>query len=350
MRRITCLFVALFALAPLGSARAEASSLTAKEIAAGWIMLFDGETDFGWKQPDSGGRWAIADGAMTASEGGPSSISTTTAFGAFEMRGELLGDATKARPIGIKTSGAPGAYRVHFLTERGKTSASATWMPFAVRSTASRHVIELQSDGKGSVKLRNLKLRPLGLESIFNGKDLTGWKVVPGHPSVFSVTPEGWMNVTNGNGDIQTERSWGDFALQIEVFSNGDHLNSGVFFRANPGKFWSGYEDQIRNQWQGEDRNKAVDYGTGGIYNRQPARKVVSSDREWFTMTLVAHGKHISSWVNGYQVADFTDMRPEDQTNARSGARTEPGVLSLQGHDPTTNLNFRNIRIAELPK
>jgi len=26
-----------------------------------------------------------------------------------------------------------------------------------------------------------------------------------------------------------------------------------------------------------------VDFGTGGVYNRQPARRVVSSDREWMT-------------------------------------------------------------------
>ena len=70
--------------------------------------------------------------------------------------------------------------------------------------------------------------------------------------------------------------------------------------RANAGAFWSGYECQIRNQWQGDDRTKAVDYGTAGLYNRQPARKVVSSDREWFTLTVVAHGYHIAIWNNGY--------------------------------------------------
>jgi hypothetical protein len=27
----------------------------------------------------------------------------------------------------------------------------------------------------------------------------------------------------------------------------------------------------------------------------------------------------------------------------------KPGVVSLQGHDPTTDLSFRNLRIGELP-
>jgi hypothetical protein len=36
--------------------------------------------------------------------------------------------------------------------------------------------------------------------------------------------------------------------------------------------------------------------------------------------------------------------------NARNGCKLEKGPISLQGHDPTTDLSFRNIRIAELPK
>ncbi len=199
------------------------------------------------------------------------------------------------------------------------------------------------------VQFRNIMVRPLGLKSVFNGKDLTGWLSPEGNKSVFSVTPEGWVSVKNGRGDLQTIEQWGDFVLQIEVYSNGDHLNSGVFFRAEPGKFQQGYEDQIRNQWEGDDRTKPVDYGTGAIYNRKPVRKVVSSDREWFTMTLIAHGTHYVSWVNGVLVCDFTDTRLPDEINARKGARTKAGVISLQGHDPTTDLNFRNIRIAELP-
>jgi len=187
------------------------------------------------------------------------------------------------------------------------------------------------------------------MKSLFNGKDLTGWKPIPGHRSVFSVTSEGWLHVKGGNGDLQTESQWGDFILQLQIRTNGEHLNSGIFFRANPGLFWSGYESQIRNQWRDNDRTQPVDFGTGGLYGRQPARKVVSNDREWFTKTIIAHGYHIAIWVNGYQVVDFTDTRPLNENNARAGARSRPGVISIQGHDPTTDLYFRNIQIVELP-
>ena len=43
-----------------------------------------------------------------------------------------------------------------------------------------------------------------------------------------------------------------------------------------------------------------------------------------------------------------TDDRAPDE-NPRRGLRTEPGHISLQGHDPTTNLDFRDLRVAEYP-
>ena len=56
-----------------------------------------------------------------------------------------------------------------------------------------------------------------------------------------------------------------------------------------------------------------------------------------------------NSWVNGIQTADFFDVRAPNESG-RNGYRAAPGVLSLQGHDPTTDLSFRNIRIVEMPK
>jgi hypothetical protein len=213
----------------------------------------------------------------------------------------------------------------------------------------SRGMIALQHlHEEGRVRFRDVKLRPLGLRRFFNGKDLTGWMEIPDRKSVYSVTSEGWLNVKDGPGDLQTVSKWGDFILQMELISHGEHLNSGVFFRALPGQFWSGYESQIRNQWQDDDRSRPVDFGTGGIYNRQPARRVVSNDHEWFTKTIAVHGRHMSVWVDGLQVSDFTDLR-DPHESARQGYRAAAGVVSLQGHDPTTDLSFRNLRIVELP-
>jgi hypothetical protein len=48
-------------------------------------------------------------------------------------------------------------------------------------------------------------------------------------------------------------------------------------------------------------------------------------------------------------VADYVDTAPLGD-NARKGAKVTAGPISLQGHDPTTDLSFRNIRLAELPQ
>jgi hypothetical protein len=365
------------------------NELSLAEADEGWILLFDGETDFGWTARGSA-QWEVADGALTPRAGtGPGFLCTTTEFADFELRAEFWVDATansgvflRCPPEGEITAG--NAYEVNIsdshetwptgsINEVARSSAAVTtvgrWSAFeilaegprlrvkvdgveVVDANDARHQrgsIGLQTrTGEGVIRFRNIKLKPLGLVDLFNGRDLSGWRVIPGHKSVYSVTQEGWLNVRDGNGDIQTEAQFGDFILQLDVLSNGERLNSGVFFRAIPGEFWQGYESQIRNEWEGDDRKRPVDFGTGGIYRRQPARRVVSSDGEWFTKTIVAHGRHMAVWVNGIQVSDWTDNRPPSD-NPRQGYRAAPGVISLQGHDPTTDLSFRDIRAVELP-
>jgi hypothetical protein len=219
---------------------------------------------------------------------------------------------------------------------------------------------------EGEVAFRNIRLKPLGFKPMLNGKDLAGWRTDQTHESRFVVTassgslpsegrgPESSNNalvelhVTSGPGELETEASHGDFVMQLECFVDGDGLNSGVFFRSIPGDYANGYESQIQNAVKDGDPTKPVDAGTGAIYRRTTARRVVSKDREWFAKTIVATGPHIAVWVNGYQVTDWTDERPPHE-NPRNGQRLKPGTISLQGHDPTTNLRFRKLRIAELP-
>ena len=54
-------------------------------------------------------------------------------------------------------------------------------------------------------------------------------------------------------------------------------------------------------------------------------------------------------WVNGVQVSDWTDTRKPDP-NPRRGLRLEAGTIMIQGHDPTTDLSFRNLRIVEMAR
>src|SRR5262249_51232911 len=153
-------------------------------------------------------------------------------------------------------------------------------------------------------------------------KNLDGWKPFEGkkYVSQFTVNNKLELNVKNGPGDLQTEAKFADFLLQLDCISHGKNLNSGIFFRCRPGEYQNGYEAQIHNGFTDKPREyvneeydpkthaligkkkanyTAIDYGTGAIYRRIPARKQVSKDGEWFTMTIAAHGNHIATWVNG---------------------------------------------------
>jgi hypothetical protein len=208
--------------------------------------------------------------------------------------------------------------------------------------------IALQSR-EGPVAFRNIRLRPVGLKPLLDGKELKGWSTDRAEKSKFEVTKEGELHLTNGPGQIDSNADFKNFVLQLDCKVNGDGLNSGVFFRTLREGRWTGYESQINNVFKDGDRMKPADFGTGAIYRRQPARRVVPSDREWFTKTIVADGPHIAVWVNGYQVTDWTDTRPADE-NPRKGYRQGGGAIAIQGHDPTTDFLFRNLRAAELPR
>ncbi len=137
-----------------------------------------------------------------------------------------------------------------------------------------------------------------------------------------------------------------DFILQLEARTRVHHANSGVFFRAIPGDFMNGYEAQIYNRCHDGDVARPWTWTTGAVDNRQNARRLISRDGEWFHYTIIAAGNRIGSWVNGHQTVDWQDER-EANANPRLGKRASAGALQLQAHDAGTEVEFRNIRIAQ---
>jgi hypothetical protein len=391
-RLLLSLFVLSLAAPCWAADDAKPNRLTPKEVAEGWILLFDGETTFGW---DAAGKPAVREGVLI--HGGDQDVcaSTTIAFRYYRLELEYLIEKTPkdAAPITWITS----------TDSKFELSTSQGWSSAAFIVEKDRiHATSIRNEGKGKgfgigfgqshgsktpfksepisfripkgnkLSVRNVKLLPMEIKPLFNGKDLTGWKKFEADPkrakSQFTVTEDGCLSIKNGPGDLQTTDEWSDFVLQLDCRTNGDNLNSGVFLRCIPGQYQNGYEAQIQNQAAKQPKTYTVDeydptshklltkkkveswsqdYGTGAIYRRVPARRAVAKDREWFTMTVVARGRHFTTWVNGIQVVDWVDNRPENE-NARNGCRLKKGPISLQGHDPTTDLSFRNIRIAHL--
>lgn len=379
------------AVAAAPAVQASPPTLTAAELADGWISLFDGQTLFGWKA-HSKADWAVKDGAIKVTGGEKGLLCTSVQFdnyvlkcdfraakdtnsGLFLRTAPVLGMddvKTKCYELNIAPPDNPfptGSF-VGRLKGKEVPERAGEWQSFEAALDGSKCTVKLNGEtvleytdpapahrgyiglqlNTGACEFKNIKLKPLGLESLFNGKDLTGWKNHPDSKSTFTVARPGEIHVTStGRGALESSKQLGDFVLQMEAISHAPQLNSGLFFRCIPGELTNGYECQIHNGYKNGDRAQPVDFGTGAIYRRIAARRVVPNDKEWFTMTIAADGPQIAVWVNGYQVTDWTDDRKPNK-NPREGLRTEAGTLQLQGHDPTTDLSFRNIRARELAK
>jgi hypothetical protein len=222
--------------------KARPNTLTPKEIADGWISLFDGATAFGWRIES---KAKVDDGVLVL--GGDKQITarTMTEFGNYELRFDyLVHDSGESGNFVKIVFDPPEQFSQHdnVLSEWPKPKPE--WVAFRCKVTTQK--VELKEDFAGGSKgagswfrpkragrraitfevpagaklsLRNLKAKPLGLNPIFNGDDLTGWKEIPGKKSTFTVTRDGWLNVRDGPGDLQTERQWDDFVLQLDCLS-----------------------------------------------------------------------------------------------------------------------------------
>jgi hypothetical protein len=364
----------------------EPNRLTPDEVRDGWILLFDGESTFGWRA-NSDANWQVQNGTIAADAGTKGLLLTTSEFADYVLRVDFKATAETNSGIFLRTPINPtdpavDCYELNIATPAVSPFPTGSfvnrangdvpefsdqWQSYQVTVQGGQFMVELNGVklleytdvsprlrghiglqfNSGPIAFRNVKLKPLGLKPLFNGRDLSGWKNFPGKQSKFDVV-DGEISVLDGPGTLESESQFANFVLQMEAKTNGPGLNSGVFFRSIPGEYNNGYESQIQNAVHDNDPAKPVDCGTGGIFRRQNARRVVASDGHWFAKTIIADGPHMAVWVNGFQVSDWTDERAADD-NPRKGLRLKPGTLQLQGHDPTTDIRFRALRAIELP-
>ena len=362
--------------------------LTPADTSGGWIALFDGQTMFGWR-PTSDADWQVDQGTLKVTGGKKGMLRTTAQFSNFHLSLEFMSDAATNSGIFIRTSPKPKSlkrdcFEVNIAPEENpfptggivgvqKAAEPAPvkegqWNLMEVVADEGRVTVkvngsvvnELQTSAEspgrgfiglqfnsGTIAFKNVFLKPLELTPLLNGKDLNGWDDSQKQASTFSINQDGHLKVISGRGQLESKAVFADFVLQASCKTNAEGLNSGIFFRSIPNEFTNGYESQIQNQFKDDDPTKPVDCGTGGIFRRQNARRVNAQDKEWFTKTIIASGPHISVWVNGLQVTDWTDKRPAN-ANPRKGLRLEAGSIILQGHDPTTDILFGRIDAQEL--
>lgn len=365
--------------------------LTRDEIAQGWIHLFDGESLFGWT-PNSKTDWRVEDGVIVGDSGERGLLQTSFQFADFEFRCDFRLEKGGNSGVFLRTAFQPAnpaedCYELNMCDTHdsfptgsfvGRARAAdvpptdGEWHTWHVTCQGTQltvqldgtEIVSLDDSGEhqrafghiglqrneGRIEFRNIAMKPLGMQDLFDGSSLAGWREVPGGSSEFGVS-DGAITVTGGPGFLETSATFDNFILQSTVRTDAVGLNSGIFFRALPGTVENpshGYEMQINNAVADQDPARPLDAGTGAIFRRQAARLVNGKDKQWTTTSLIAQGDHIGAWVNGLQVVDWRDER-EPHENPRKGRKLGAGHLSVQGHDPTTSLKFRSLKLAPAP-
>lgn len=215
---------------------------------------------------------------------------------------------------------------------------------------------------------------PSGMQSVFNGTDLSGWT---GDERLWKVQ-DGVIRgetTTDAAADGNTFLIWtqgktGDFDLRLS-FRCSDTNNSGVQYRSQrvtqgAKNDWvvKGYQCEIRNENQLPNvagfiydergtRKRICLVGEKATWEPETGKQVIeefldeAAYRElfrlddWNDLVIVAKGNHIRHYLNGKLILDFTDNDPQ--------LALLKGVLALQLHAGKPMwCEFKNVRIAEV--
>lgn len=159
--------------------------------------------------------------------------------------------------------------------------------------------------------------------SLFNGKDLTGWKV---YGTEKWYVQKGLLVCESGPdkqyGYLATEQAYDDFELTLE-FRQEAEGNSGVFFRSTiDGTKITGWQVEVAPPGQ----------HTGGIYESYGRGWLIQPDSilekhlrygQWNKMKIRVQAGTVTTWLNGQQMITLTDDKI---------ARGK-GSIALQIHD-----------------
>ena len=210
----------------------------------------------------------------------------------------------------------------------------------------------------------HLKKMPydFGFVSLFNGKDLSGWKGLVTNPIARAnmndsalqsaqikanikmkedwEVKDGLLNYTgNLRGEnLATDKQYGDIEMYIDwrIQEKGD---AGIYLRGTP-------QVQI---WDTSRREVGAQVGSGGLYNNQKnvSKPLVVADNqvgEWNTFHIIMKGDKVTVYLNGILVTDNTTL---DNFWNRKLPLFAKEQIELQAHG--TFVSYRNIYLRELP-
>ena len=171
-------------------------------------------------------------------------------------------------------------------------------------------------------------------KSLFNGKDLTGWKAPEGN--IWWIVEDGILKVRSGpdqKGSILwSDEEFTDFAVTLDFKFGEGIIDSGVHVKS---------QDQIQIGISGSLKRDmtASPYipGKGYPVEAEGVKELLKMD-EWNTLKIEVKGMTYTSYLNGKKVMTYT-----------SESGKEKGPIGLQLHGKRyMSIDFRNIKVVGL--
>jgi hypothetical protein len=172
--------------------------------------------------------------------------------------------------------------------------------------------------------------------ALFNGKDLTGWKMIADSATVWKV--ENGVLVSPGNGpELINDSKFEDFKLHVE-FNCGENSNSGVYLRGR-------YEVQIET----DSIEEPPSHHMGAIYGfLAPTPELPRKPGTWQTYDITLVGRMVTVMQNGQTIIDNKEI-PGITGGALDSHEALPGPIYLQGSEKG-HVAFRSIVITTAEK
>lgn len=175
-----------------------------------------------------------------------------------------------------------------------------------------------------------------GWIQLFNGKDLSGWKI--GGPAEVWKVEDGKIVANGPPSHLFTEREYGDFHFKAEVMTKPGS-NGGIYFHTvyqESGWPAKGYETQV-------NVTHTDPVKTGSLYNTVKLFDTPAQDDDWWTQEIICKGRGITVKINGKTQYEYVE--PEGVDHDLKPTR---GAFALQAHDPNSTVYYRNIRVKPL--
>ena len=208
-----------------------------------------------------------------------------------------------------------------------------------------------------------------GWISMFNGKDLSGWKSNDEVPNVFSVA-NGELKVSGGRAHLfyvgaDGAAKFKNFEVKAKI-KTSPGSNSGFYFHTKfQEKGWpdNGYECQVNSTHKDPKKTGSL-YGVINILALQPGQKepeggkhikvdaAPSKDGEWFDYNIKVEGRHITIKVNGKTTVEFTEPEgwdPVKELKNMPGRKLSEGTFAIQAHDPDSTTFYKEMFVKPLP-